>query len=162
VNPFTHALEPPFIRRRRDFNIPSLPSNLENIPSVNMYLNFFHISWFAGLISYISSMPLVHTSNPDFWDYVFDLVFLWPLQLHSRKSSLIKNPELRFLRLPEIRRFMTSSICQIPVVLKQTAGLRSKANSMIISHDVRKSRKRVNLTEHLYECFFAMKQNFHP
>jgi hypothetical protein len=43
VNPFTRTLEPPFIRRRRDFYIPRLPSNLENIPSVNMYMNAFYI-----------------------------------------------------------------------------------------------------------------------
>jgi hypothetical protein len=30
-----------------------LPSNLENIPSVNMYMNVFYIPWFVGLTSYI-------------------------------------------------------------------------------------------------------------
>jgi hypothetical protein len=53
VNPFTRALEPPFIGRRRDFYIPRLPSNLENIPSVNTYMNVFYIPLFVGLISYI-------------------------------------------------------------------------------------------------------------
>jgi hypothetical protein len=53
VNPFTHALTPPFIGRRRDFYIPKIPSNLRNIPSVNMYTNVFYILWFVGLISYI-------------------------------------------------------------------------------------------------------------
>jgi hypothetical protein len=53
VNPFTRALAPPFIGRRRDFYIPKIPSNLGNIPSVNMYMNVFYITWFAGLISYI-------------------------------------------------------------------------------------------------------------
>jgi hypothetical protein len=43
VNPFTRALESPFIGRRRDFYIPILPSNLGNIPSVNMYMNVFYI-----------------------------------------------------------------------------------------------------------------------
>jgi hypothetical protein len=43
VNPFTCALEPPFIGRRREFYIPRLPSNLENIPSVNTYMNVFYI-----------------------------------------------------------------------------------------------------------------------
>jgi hypothetical protein len=33
----------PFIRRRRDLYIPRLPSNLKNIPSVNMYMNVFYI-----------------------------------------------------------------------------------------------------------------------
>jgi hypothetical protein len=53
VNPFTRALAPPFIGRRMDFYIPKIPSNLTNIPSVNMYMNVLYISWFAGLISYI-------------------------------------------------------------------------------------------------------------
>jgi hypothetical protein len=53
VNPFTRALGPPFIGRRRDFYIQTLPSNLENISSVKMYINDFYIPWFAGLISYI-------------------------------------------------------------------------------------------------------------
>jgi hypothetical protein len=44
---------PSFIGRRRDFYLPRLPSNLENIPSVNIYMNVFYISWFAELISYI-------------------------------------------------------------------------------------------------------------
>jgi hypothetical protein len=43
VNPFTCALVPPFIGRRRDFYIPKIPSNLRNIPSVNMYKNVFYI-----------------------------------------------------------------------------------------------------------------------
>jgi hypothetical protein len=43
VNPFTRALGPPFIGRRRDFYIPRLPSNLGNIPNVNMYMNVFYI-----------------------------------------------------------------------------------------------------------------------
>jgi hypothetical protein len=44
VNPFTRALAPPFIGRRRGFYIPRIPSNLENIPSVNTYMNVFYIS----------------------------------------------------------------------------------------------------------------------
>jgi hypothetical protein len=51
----------PFIGRRRDFYIPRLPSNLRNILSVNMYTNVFYIHRFTGLISYITSLPLVHT-----------------------------------------------------------------------------------------------------
>jgi hypothetical protein len=43
VNPFTHDLSPPFIRRRRDFYIPRLPLNLKNIPNVNMYTSVFYI-----------------------------------------------------------------------------------------------------------------------
>jgi hypothetical protein len=43
VNPFTHALAPLFIGRRRDFYISRLPSNLGNILLVNMYMNVFYI-----------------------------------------------------------------------------------------------------------------------
>jgi hypothetical protein len=43
VKPFSHALGPPFIARRRDFYISRLPSNLENILHVNMYKNVFYI-----------------------------------------------------------------------------------------------------------------------
>jgi hypothetical protein len=53
VNPFTRALTPPFIGRRKDFYIPRLPSNLGNILRVNMYMNVFYIPWFADLTSYI-------------------------------------------------------------------------------------------------------------
>jgi hypothetical protein len=41
VNPFTRALGPPFIGRRRDFYIPKLPLDLKNIPNGNMYMNVF-------------------------------------------------------------------------------------------------------------------------
>jgi hypothetical protein len=43
VNPITRALAPIFIGRRKDFYIPKIPSNLGNIPSVNMYMNVFYI-----------------------------------------------------------------------------------------------------------------------
>jgi hypothetical protein len=45
VNPFTRALAPPFIGRRRDFYIPTLPLNSKNIPSVNTHTNVFYISY---------------------------------------------------------------------------------------------------------------------
>jgi hypothetical protein len=42
-NPFTRALTPPFIGRKRDFYILRIPSNPENIPGVNTYMNVFYI-----------------------------------------------------------------------------------------------------------------------
>jgi hypothetical protein len=45
VNPFTRALTPPFIRRRRDFYILTIPLISKNIPSVNTYTNVFYISY---------------------------------------------------------------------------------------------------------------------
>jgi hypothetical protein len=44
-DPLTRALAPPFIGRRRDFYIPKTPLNLKNIPSVNMYMNVFYITY---------------------------------------------------------------------------------------------------------------------
>jgi hypothetical protein len=43
LNPFTRALAPPFIGRRRDFYIPITPLASENIPSVNAYKIVFFI-----------------------------------------------------------------------------------------------------------------------
>jgi hypothetical protein len=45
VSPFTHVLASPFIGRQRVFNIPKVPSNLRNIPNVNMYMNVFYIQY---------------------------------------------------------------------------------------------------------------------
>jgi hypothetical protein len=45
VNTFTRALAPPFIGRRRDFYIPKIPSDPRNIPSVNMCMNVFYITY---------------------------------------------------------------------------------------------------------------------
>jgi hypothetical protein len=59
VNPFTCALEPPFIWRRRDFYIPRLPSNLENIPNVNKYMNVFYICWRWISVNLAMSLPLM-------------------------------------------------------------------------------------------------------
>jgi hypothetical protein len=43
LNPFTRALAPPFIGRRRDFYIPKTPSSSTKIPNVNTYKNVFFI-----------------------------------------------------------------------------------------------------------------------
>jgi hypothetical protein len=45
VNPFTHALAPPFRGRRRDFYNTKMPSNLWNIRSVNIYMNVLYIPY---------------------------------------------------------------------------------------------------------------------
>jgi hypothetical protein len=77
VNPFTCALAPPCIGRWRDFYIPKIPSNLRNIPSVNMYMNVFYIPWFAGLISYIYKPTTCSHVKPRLWGDVFDLASHW-------------------------------------------------------------------------------------
>jgi hypothetical protein len=45
VNLFTRALVPPFIGRRWYFYIPKVPSNLWNIPNVNMHINVLYIPY---------------------------------------------------------------------------------------------------------------------
>jgi hypothetical protein len=65
VNPFTRAHVPPFIGRRRDFYIPKFPSNLENIPSVNMYMNvFLHPVIYGANFIYLQACPSSH-SKPE-------------------------------------------------------------------------------------------------
>jgi hypothetical protein len=48
VNPFTRALAPPYIGRRRDFYILKVLSNLRNIPNLNMYMNVFYITYICN------------------------------------------------------------------------------------------------------------------
>jgi hypothetical protein len=67
----------PFIGRWRDFYILKIPSNLRNIPSVNMYMNVFYIPWFAGLISYIYKPATSSHVKSDSWGDVFDLASRW-------------------------------------------------------------------------------------
>jgi hypothetical protein len=96
VNPFTHALVPPFLGRRRDFYIPKILSNLGNIPSVNMYMNVFYIPWFAGLISYIYKPAISSQAKLE--------LFRWHLWLGF---LLIPESSIRDPRISEIwaRRF---------------------------------------------------------
>jgi hypothetical protein len=128
VNPFTRALAPPFIGRRRDFYIPRLLSNLENIPNVNMYMNVFCILWFAGLISYIYKSATSSHFKPGLLKWRLWLgFFLTPEALiHENHRSLwFPNwDSTRFLNFadswfPELRQF--------PIILKWTADLRIEA-----------------------------------
>jgi hypothetical protein len=128
VNPFTRALEPPFIGRRKDFYIPRLPSNLENIPDVNMYMNVFYIPRFAGLISHIYKPATSSHLEPRLFRQR-----LWlglPLTFEPSFAKIINHQDLRtwasgstieerFLILSEAHSFMVSRIRPIPVVLKQ-------------------------------------------
>jgi hypothetical protein len=81
VNPFTRALTPPFIGRRRDFYIPKIPSNLRNIPNVNMYMNVLYIPWFAGLISYIYKPATSSHIKPGLLRRRLDLASYWFMNL---------------------------------------------------------------------------------
>jgi hypothetical protein len=116
--PFTCALEPPFIERRMDFYIPRLPSNLENIPSVNMYMNVFYIPWFAELISYIYKPSTSSHFKPGLlrWRLWLGL----PLTSVTLFAKIItyQDSQTETHRASRNSQFTTSWIRQIPVVLK--------------------------------------------
>jgi hypothetical protein len=157
VNPFTRALGPPFIQRRRDFYIPRLPSNLKNIPHVNRYKNVFCTPWFAGLISYIYKPTTSSHFEPGLLRLVFDWVFSWPSTFDSWKPSIIKISKSSFrihnwsesLQFSEVSIAIVSRIRYIHAVLKQQIDLRSSAHSTIVSHNLRGSVNHVrnNKTE---------------
>jgi hypothetical protein len=126
VNPFTRSLTPPFIGRRRDFYIPRLPSNLENIPSVNMYMNVFYIPWFAELTLYVYKSATSSHFKPGLLRW-----HLW-LGFSSTPEALFhENP--RFLWFPNWNstRFPNFADSTFPAslrfILKQLEGLRTEA-----------------------------------
>jgi hypothetical protein len=105
VNPFTRAHAPPFIGRRMDFYIPTIPSNLGNIPNVNMHTNVFYIPWFTGLISYIYKLGTSSHLKPglSIW-HLWLCSFLIPRISFSRRSPLAPATESDLHQLPELRR----------------------------------------------------------
>jgi hypothetical protein len=117
VNPFTRALAPPFIGRRRDFYIPRLPLNQENIPSVNMYMNVFYIPWFAGLLSYIYKPATSSHSKPGLLKRRLWLGFslnLWSFihEIHH----LLKFPNRGSSRLLNVAGSWSPEFCQFPII----------------------------------------------
>jgi hypothetical protein len=102
VTPLTRALAPPFIRRRRDFYIPKVPSNPRNIPNVNTYMNVFYISYIYKLATSSHAKP-----------GLFEATYLTWLLAGSRVSPFRKSPyaatsELGLQRIPEFRRLPIS------------------------------------------------------
>jgi hypothetical protein len=69
-SPYTCPHAPPFIGRRRDFYIPTIPLNSKNIPNVNTHTQMSFTS------HTFKSLPLVHTLNPDFLRRQLWLFFL--------------------------------------------------------------------------------------
>jgi hypothetical protein len=67
VNPFTRALAPPFIGRRRDFYIPKVPSNPRNIPNVNTYMNVFYISYIYKFATSSHAKPKLFEATSLTW-----------------------------------------------------------------------------------------------
>jgi hypothetical protein len=115
----------PFIGRRRDFYIPKLPSNLKNIPDVNMYLNILYIPWFVGLISYIyKSATSSHvkpkllrqrlwpgpslTPEPSFAKVANHQDPRTELQNLQPKRNSSEPPKFLTSRFPEFAKFLTS------------------------------------------------------
>jgi hypothetical protein len=116
VNPFTRARAPPFIGRRRDFYIPRLPSNLENIPSVNMYMNVFYIPWFTGLTSYIYKSATSSHSKPGLFEMTSLTWLLHDLRIsYSWRTPLIVISESGLQPIPELRRFQLPEFCRFLV-----------------------------------------------
>jgi hypothetical protein len=133
VNPFTCALAPPFIGIQRDFYIPRLPSNLKNIPSVNMFINVFYIPWFPGLISYIYKP----TTSSHFKPELFEMTSLtWPSSnlpsfVHEdHHSSIVPNWDFQ-----QFAGFPASWVSPVSV-LKQTTDLRieTKFGSLFMTY----------------------------
>jgi hypothetical protein len=136
VNPFTRALGPPFIGIRRDFYILRLPSNLENISSVNMCMNVFYIPWFAGLIPYIYKPATSSHFKPGLLRWC-----LWlglPLISEGLLVKIITYQDSRneILKIPEFRRFLISCETnsrpanQKPIRLLSSHNIRRLANCM--------------------------------
>jgi hypothetical protein len=84
VSPFTRALVPPFIGRRRDFYFRKYPQ-----------IQGIFLMWTHTLMSFtthtFTSVPLVHTLNPDFWGNVFDLASCWFANLLFMEAFLHHN-----------------------------------------------------------------------
>jgi hypothetical protein len=99
----------PFIETQKDFYIPKLPSNLENIPSVNMYKNALYIPWFTGLISYIYKFATSSHFKPGLLRWCLWLgFFLTPNLLFTKitahwGSRIKTSPNSRTSQIPDYR-----------------------------------------------------------
>jgi hypothetical protein len=107
MNPFTRALAPPFIGRRRDFYIPKTPLHSKNILGVNTHTNVFYIS-------YIYKPATSSHAKPG----LFETITLTLLLASSwislfRKSSRAVTPELVLHHTPEFHRFPKSAALQV-------------------------------------------------
>jgi hypothetical protein len=102
VNPFTRALAPPFIGRRRDFYIPKTPSSSKNISNVNIYMNVFYI-------------PYIYkpTTSSHAKSGLFEMTSLTLLLTDSgistfRKFSFVVTSELDLQQIPEFHKLPIS------------------------------------------------------
>jgi hypothetical protein len=99
VYAFTRALAPPFIGRRRDFYILTIPLNSKNIPSVNTHTNVFYISYIC------KPATSSHVKPGLFETTTLTLLLANSWMFSFRKSSRTVIPELVLQHVPEFRRF---------------------------------------------------------
>jgi hypothetical protein len=99
VNPLTRALTLPFIERRRDFYIPTVPLNSKNIPSVNTYTNVFYISYIY------KPATSSHVKLGLFEMATLTLLLASSRMFSFRKSSRTVTHELVLHHIPEFHRF---------------------------------------------------------
>jgi hypothetical protein len=127
VNPFTRALAPPFIGRRRDFYILKTPLSSTNIPNVNTYMNVFSISYIYKPATSSHSKPGLSgtttltllltsswispfvTSEPDFRQIPeFPVSWSsWFRRFEIPENRVFATPRLHRFKIPENRIFAT-------------------------------------------------------
>jgi hypothetical protein len=112
VNPFTRALAPPFIGRRRDFYIPKMPSNLWFLVWTCTWMSFTSRD-LRGWFHTFTSLSLVHTPNPDFWGSVFDLASSWFPNPSFMKISAYHNSRISQVSDRKISQVCDSRASQI-------------------------------------------------
>jgi hypothetical protein len=98
---------PPFIRRGRDFTFRQYP-----------WTQRIFLVWTHTQMSFTShtftSLPLVHTLNPDFWDDNFDFASCWFVniliqEVFTHRDSRTRSPTYsRISQIPEVRGFAGS------------------------------------------------------
>jgi hypothetical protein len=162
VSPFTRALALPFIGRLMDFYIPRIPSNLENIHSVNTYMNVFYIPWFARLISYIYKSATSLHFKPRLLRWRLWLGFSQILEALFPKIIIHRDSQIEVLPYSQTSQVSgLLNFAQILVVLKQTANLRTETHSAIIFTYDQKVSEMHDIHQDVFKSvFLAARQNF--
>jgi hypothetical protein len=136
LDPFTRALAPPFIGRRRDFYIPKTPSSSRNIPNVNTYKNVFSISHIYTPTTSSHSKPGLFgtttltlllagswispfaTSELDFRQ-IPELAILWNSWLRRFDTPgfrMFTTPRLHRFEIPDDRMFATLRLRRFEII----------------------------------------------
>jgi hypothetical protein len=150
-----------------------------------MYMNVFYILWFTGWFHTFTSLPLVHTLNPDFWDDIFDLASPWSSNLLFTKTTTHCNsrsprisnsrtsqvPDSVSSRVPDSRASQVldsrslqvpdSKSSRVPIILKWTADSREEARFSYHFHTLLENLKTLRSPSgSLHECSAFMKLEF--